>query len=347
MAQMTDNRLTNQLKRWQSLDDLLRYFSTETRCREFLFRILYPDGLRCPKCGGIVIYRRHGDRAAGLRYKSGRTYRRPKGHSGPCYHCEECNHNFSVTVNTIFHSTKLPLRKWFAAIWLMVNNRKGCNSCMLSRELGITQTTAWHMLHKIRRTMVQDESPLRGTVQVDAAYVGGQLRWVASSRRKVSSLSAQGQDSAVRTPYLRNKVSVLGLIGDKLTMKVIPEGSWSNIRPILINHLDRDAIVHSDSGKEFMRIGQELRLLHLVCDHSKGQFVNDGVSTNRIEGAWSHLKRQAKGVYHLMPKKHAQRYIDEFVWRWNARELNAPDRAAAYFPNIRIKITWKDLEQPI
>ena len=307
---MTTDKLAEQLQKWQSLDDLLRYFSTETRCRDFLFRILYPDGIRCPKCGGEIVYK-----------------------CGRLYHCEDCNHNFSVTTQTIFHSTKLPLRKWFAAIWLMTNNKKGVNACMLSRELGITYATAWHLLHKIRRVLTQDESLMGGTVQVDAAYVGGQLRWIASAHRKDSH------------DYLRNKVSVLGLIGDRLVLKAVPEGNWKSIKPILTSTLDSTTIVYSDSGKEFMKIGRELNLMHSVVDHSRYQFSKDGVTTNRIEGVWAHLKRQVRGIYHLMPRKYAQRYIDEFVWRWNTKDLSAADRAEAFFPNIRVKITWKELVQ--
>ena len=308
---MYSDKLAVQLSKWQSLDALLRYFSTEARCRAFLLRILYPSGLRCPKCGGIVIY-----------------------DCGRIYHCDECNHNFTITTRTIFHSTKLPLRKWFTAIWLLINNKKGCNSCMLSRELGITQTTAWHMLHKIRRVLSQEDISLSGTVQVDAAYVGGQLRWIASSVRRSSH------------DYLRNKISVLGIVGDKLVMRAIPEGAWTHIRPILEHTLDKNAVVHSDSGKEFIRIARDLGLLHLVCDHSRGQFVNNGVSTNKIEGAWAHLKRQTKGVYHLMPKKHSQRYIDEFVWRYNTRQQTNIERVRAFFPNITVKITWRDITHP-
>ena len=308
---MDTDRLAEQLKKWQTLDDLYRYFSTETRCRDFLFRVFYPSGIRCPKCGGIIVY------------KCGRTY-----------HCEDCNHNFSVTVNSIFHSTKLPLRKWFAAIWLLTNNKKGCNACMLSRELGITYASAWHMRQKISRSMPQDDKPLRGTVQVDAAYVGGLLRWIATNRHNSNPHN-----------YLRNKVSVLGLISDRLILKAIPDDKWHSIRPILERYLDPNAVVHSDSGKEFMRIDKELPNLHYICDHSKGQFVNDGISTNKIEGAWSHLKRQVKGVYHLMPRKHSQVYIDEFVWRWNNRNLSPSERIAAFFPNAKVKITWKEIEQ--
>lgn len=307
---MTTDKLAEQLKRWQSLDELLRYFSTESRCREFLFRILYPDGIRCPKCGSIIVYK-----------------------CGRIYHCEECNHNFSATVQTIFHSTKLPLRKWYAAIWLMINNKKGCNSCMLSRELGITQTTAWHMLHKIRRTLPQSDESLRGTVQIDAAYVGGQLRWIASVRR--------------RSPhdYLRNKVSILGLVGDRLVIKAVPDVDWYNVKPVLKKYLTSETIVHSDSGKEFMRIGRDLGLLHYVVDHSRHQYSSNGVTTNKIEGTWAHLKRQVRGVYHLMPRKYAQCYIDEFVWRWNARQLSSSDRTAMFFPNAKVKITWRELKQ--
>lgn len=306
---MNTDKLTEMLNRWQTLDELLRYFSSERRCRELLLRALYPQGIRCPKCGGIIVY-----------------------DCGKSYHCEECNHNFSVKVGTIFHSTKLPLRKWFAAIWLELHNVKGCNSCMLSRELGITQTTAYHMLRKIRRLLYQSDSRVRGTVQVDMAYVGGQLRWIASGKK--------------RNPhdYLRNKVSILGISGDHLVLKVVKEGSWSNIRPLLTQYLEKDCTVHSDSGKEFMRISRDLGLLHLVCDHSIGQYSLDGISTNRIEGTWAHLKRQVRGVYHLMPHKHSQEYVDEFVWRWNTRDLSVSDRTRLFFSRLRVRVTWRELD---
>lgn len=313
LSDMTSNdKLAERLERWQSLDELLRYFSTETRCRDFLLSILYPDGIRCPKCGGIIVYK-----------------------SGRIFHCEDCNHNFSVTVGTIFQSTKLPLRKWFAAIWLMIHNKKGCNSCMLSRQLGITQTSAWHMLHKIRRTLPQSSDRLGGPVQIDAAYVGGLLRWVA--HKPSDSLFGD---------YLRNKVSVLGMSGDRLFMRALDDTRWSTIKPVLTDTLTADAIVYSDQGKEFLRIGRDLGLLHLAVDHSRKQFSSDsGASTNRVEGAWAHLKRQTKGIYHLMPRKYAQYYIDEFVWRWNTRSQSTVDRTRDYFPNTRVVITWKMLRE--
>ena len=307
---MKTDKLTDALRRWQSLDSLLNYFRSESRCEEFLLKILHPEGIRCPKCGGIVVYK-----------------------CGRLYHCDECNTTFSVKVGTIFQSTKLPLRKWYATIWLILNNKKGISASMLSRELGVTYTTAWHMLHKLRRTMGQSSDKLRGTVQVDAAYVGGQLRWIAYKG-----------DSYGPGSYLRNKVSVLGLSGDRLVLKVIDEGNWVSVRPILEKYLSAENIVHSDQGKEFMRIGRDLGLLHFTCNHEIKQFVSpNGASTNRVEGAWSHLKRHQRGIYHLLPRKYAQYYIDEFVWRYNTREMTYVERVKNYFPNISIVITWKEL----
>lgn len=307
---MTDN-LAKSLTKWQSLDSLLSYFRDESRCRKFLLSSLYPEGLRCPYCGGVVIYE-----------------------CGAIYHCDECNRNFTVKVNTIFHSTKLPLRKWFAALWLTLNNKKGISAAMLSREIGVTYTTAWHMLHKIRRTLSQSTTPMSGQVQVDAAYVGGQLRWIAHK--------PEGYN---RGDYLRNKISVLGLSGDRLVMKAIPEGNWRSIRPILKDYLSDDAVIFSDQGQEFMRIGKELHLIHAVVNHDIRQFTSpDGATTNRIEGAWSHLKRHQRGIYHKLTRAYAQVYIDEFVYRWNARNLSVSDRMRAYMPNVRVKVTWKELK---
>lgn len=307
---MITDKMADALKKWQNLDSLLGYFRSERRCEDFLFSLLYPQGIRCPKCGGIVVY-----------------------HCGRLYHCDECNSTFSVKVGTIFQSTKLPLRKWYAAIWLTLNNKKGISASMLSRELGITYTTAWHMLHKLRRTLPQSSDKLSGTVQIDAAYVGGQLRWLAHK-----------PEGYKKGDYLQNKVSVLGLSGDRLVMKVIEEGNWKSIRPVLEEYLSTDNIIYSDQGNEFMKIGRSLGLIHKVCNHEIKEFTADsGATTNRIEGAWSHLKRHQRGIYHLLTRKYSQYYIDEFVYRWNTRNDSSPDRIRDYFPNVRVVITWREL----
>lgn len=307
---MTTDKLTNELTKWQTLIDLLTYFRTEERCREFLLKILYPDGLRCPKCGGLVIYR-----------------------CGRVYHCDECNSTFSIKVGTIFQSTKLPLRKWFAAIWLTINNKKGISAAMLQRELGISYVTAWHMLQKLRITLPQSEEKLEGAVQIDNAYIGGQLRWRAVKPEGYS-----------RGDYLCNKISVVGLSADRMVIKQIDEGNWASVRPVLRKYLTHQNIVYTDQGKEFMKIGRAFGNLHYVCNHDIKEFkAESGATTNRVEGCWSHIKRHQRGIYHKLTHKYAQRYIDEFVWRWNTIGISPQDRVRKYFEGVRVVVTWSEL----
>lgn len=307
---MNTDKLADELSKWQSLDELLNYFRTERRCEDFLLHIFHPEGLRCPKCGGIVIYK-----------------------CGRIYHCDECNSNFSIKVGTIFQSTKLPLRKWFAAIWLDLNNKKAASASMISRELGVTYATAWHMMMKLRKRMPQSTERLSGEVQVDAAYIGGQIKWVSKK-----------PEGYKRGDYLQNKVSVLGLSGDRLVIKVVDEGNWKSIRPVLEQYLSTDCVVFSDQGKEFMKIGRTFGVEHYTCNHQIREYKSlFGATTSRIEGTWSHLKRQQRGIHHLLTQKYAQLYIDEFVYRWNTRNDTNAERIKNYFPNLRVVITWKEL----
>ena len=332
------------LLRWQSLYSLLSYFKDEEVCEEFLLGILYPDGIRCPKCGGIVIYRRHGDHTSGLRYR-----RHGDRATGLRYHCDECNSTFSIKVGTIFQSTKLSLRIWFAAIWLVINNKKSVSASMLSRELGITYATAWHLRMKLRKILPQSlevrSSP--EPVQVDAAYLGGRLRWIGHRTEDTGLSYRRHGDRATRFRYLRNKVSVLGLAtSDNMYMRVINEGSWKNIRPILESRLVDGDVVYTDKGMEFSRIGMDLGLIHHTCNHDKHQYVAPtGATTNRIEGAWSHLKRNIYGIHHLLTRKYAQYYIDEFVYRYNTRDYDIPDRVLDFFGHIRVVVTWEELKK--
>lgn len=199
---------------FKSLDAVYRRFTTEKICREWLAKVRWGDVVVCPHCGSIIVYKSKG-----------------------IYHCDECNSNFTPLYGTIFQSTKLPLRKWFAAIWLTINNKKGVSSSMLARELGITQKTAWYLLNKIRSLVPQEEKKVEGAVQVDCGYIAGLLRWVNGYHNPRNYLRN----------YLRNKVALLGIASkDRYIVKTIDEGNWNNIQPLLSRYLDTSNIVYTD-----------------------------------------------------------------------------------------------------
>lgn len=295
---------------FKSLDAVYRKFTTEKICREWLAKVRWGDIVVCPHCGSIIVYK-----------------------SRNIYHCDECNSNFTPLYGTIFQSTKLPLRKWFAAIWLTINNKKGVSSAMLSRELGITQKTAWYMLHKLRQLLPQDEEKLQGEVQVDCGYVGGLLRWVSGHHNPRN--------------YLRNKVALIGLASkDRYVVKVIDEGSWSNIQPILMKYIDNSNTLFTDQGKEFFRIHNTFGCEHYTVCHETHNWKNatTGATTSKVEAAWSHIKRHHKGVYHKLPKRRSQFYIDEFVYRYNTLGMSRVERAADFFKRISLVVPYKQID---
>lgn len=311
MSDKTNIGFTHNFKSFRSLDALYRYFTTEKICREWLSRVRWKGSVICPHCGSPIIYK-----------------------SGTIYHCDECNRNFTVLYGTIFQSTKLPLRKWFAAIWLLINNKKGVSSMMLSRELGITQKTAWYLLHKLRQLLPQDDSKLEGEVQVDCGYVGGLLRWC-------------NQRPKSNRDYLRNKVALIGLANnDRRVIKVIDEGNWTNIRPILDQYIDSSNTIFTDQGKEFLPVRRTIGCQHYSVCHEIRQWRDPitGASTSKVESTWSHLKRNTKGIYHKLPKRRSQFYVDEFVYRYNTLNLSPVERAEDFFARINVRISYKHID---
>lgn len=306
---------------FKSLDAVYRRFTTEKICREWLAKVRWGDVVICPHCGSIIVYKSKG-----------------------IYHCDECNSNFTVLYGTIFQSTKLPLRKWFAAIWLTINNKKGVSSAMLSRELGITQKTAWYLLNKIRSLVPQEEKKVEGAVQVDCGYIGGLLRWVNGYRR--NEISSKFHSHNPRN-YLRNKVALLGIANkDRYIVKTIEEGNWDNIQPILSQYLDTSNIVYTDQGREFIRIRSRLGIQHATVCHESHQWKDHvtGASTSKVEQVWAGLRREVRGIFHKMPKKRAQLYVDVFVYRYNTLGLSRTERAADFFSKIYKPVTYKDID---
>ena len=312
MADPKKYDLVQQFNSFKSLDNLYRKFTTERICREWLSKVRWGEVVVCPHCGSIIVYR---------------------SKSKVSYHCDECNNCFTPLYGTIFQSTKLPLRKWFVAIWLVINNKKGVSSAMLSRELGITQKSAWYMLMKIRQLLPQEETKLEGAVQIDCGYVGGLLRWT----------------NQFHTPrnYLRNKVALLGLATkDRYVVKVVDEGNWNSINPILHKYINKDNIIYSDLGNEFKKIQKEFGCTHYTVCHEDKRWKDPitGATTSKVEATWSHIKRHHKGIYHKLPKRRSQLYVDEFVYRYNTLKLNQIERAADFFSKISVQVSYKQID---
>ena len=294
-----------------SLIKVADYFDSEKKCQQILEDSYWGDDVVCPKCG------KHHCKLS----ESGR------------YHCTECNHNFSITVGTIFENTKLSLRQWFFAIYLITSNKKGVSSCQLARDLDITQKTAWHILHKIRSVFSQnDSSALTGTVECDEMYLGGAEDNKHKSKRTEGT---QGRSTKTKKP-------IFGMIqrSGKLVAMTVENTKAETLMPIIKQFVAENTVVYTDELKSYNRLSKE-NYTHGVVHHNEKEFVVDDIYTNTIEGFWSHFKKMVFGTYHFVSKKHLQRYIDEEVYRWNTRLMSESARFKDVFSKSLTRCDYK------
>lgn len=249
------------------------------------------------------------------------------------YRCANTGKYFDVKTGTIFAHTKLPLRYWFYAMFLFLSHKRGVSSCQLARDLGVTQKTAWNMLHKIREYMdCENDHQLSAEVEIDETFVGGKNK----NRHKDKKVEkCQGRS-------FKDKVPVFGMYqrGGNIVAKVVPDTKAKTLTPLLEQYVSTKSRVFTD-GWEYGDINS--RYEQLSVDHGAGfygtSYVNNEgeyivVCTNGIECAWSHLKRTILGTYYKVSKKYLQRYVDEFTFRFNTRNIGDFQRFELLLRNI-------------
>lgn len=249
------------------------------------------------------------------------------------YRCANTGKYFDVKTGTIFAHTKLPLRYWFYAMFLFLSHKRGVSSCQLARDLGVTQKTAWNMLHKIREYMdCENDHQLSAEVEIDETFVGGKNK----NRHKDKKVEkCQGRS-------FKDKVPVFGMYqrGGNIVAKVVPDTKAKTLTPLLEQYVSTESRVFTD-GWEYGDIDR--RYEQLSVDHGAGfygtSYVNNEseyivVCTNGIECAWSHLKRTILGTYYKVSKKYLQRYVDEFTFRFNTRNFGDFHRFELLLRNI-------------
>ncbi len=265
---------------------MMERFGTEEKCRAILEELRWPDGVRCPRCNSVKISRIH---------------------EREQFDCDVCRYQFSVTSGTIWHDTHLPLRKWFIAIYLTVESKKGFSANQTKRVLGVSYKTAWYLNHRIRAAMTEhDAAPLKGTVEVDETFIGGRLR-------------GKGKGKGA---YLQNKATVIGVIqrGGKVRLQVIDRTDRKTLHRFIKDHTAPDTeVIITDDWKAYRGIGDH-DTKHEVVNHLKKEYVRGDIHTNGIENVWSLLKRSVTGTYHKLSIKHLDAYLDELEWRFNNRE---------------------------
>ena len=302
------------IKQFDSLFDLMDAFPDEQTCLDHLRSIRWKDGEFCPHCGCNRI----------MHFGDKKTFK-----------CSDCRQRFSIKVGTIFQDTKLPLRKWFMAIWLITNHSKGIASTTLAKDLKITQKSAWFVLHRLRHAARTPSfaAPLSGEVEADTTFVGGK------EKNKHAGKKTPGSQGGA------NKAVVIGVIqrDGELRTEHVADAKASTLQGAIRRNVVPKSAMMTDEDRSFVGLSKDY--LHRAVNHSAGEYVRLGgwVHTNSIEAVWALLKRQIYGIHHYVSDKHLKRYLAEMTWRYNRRDRGVTDRMNALFACVEGPMPYKVL----
>jgi transposase-like protein len=293
----------------------MQKFPTEKKVVEHYFTIRYPSGIECNHCKSPKVHKRR--------------------ENIKVLDCNDCGNTFSPFKDTIFEKSSTDLRKWFYAIHLFLNGKKGISGLQLKREIGVTYKTAWRMLQQIRLAMgnAENQEFFDIIVEIDETYVGGKPR-KGNDRNDKDGNGSGGTPTPNKRGRGTKKTPVVGVV-DRINKKVFAKVAMPNKKGQKLTAKQLIEILKTVSKQEngnvimtdeFMGYDPLTRnnFVHLRIDHSKA-FSDGDVHTNSAESFWAILKRAIYGIYHHVSVKYLQRYVDEFCFRWNNREMNMFD----------------------
>lgn len=265
--------------------DFMEMFPTEGATIKYLEDKLWGNGRKCPQCSQI-------DNSTSCKSKKG------------FYQCKNCRKEFSVKIGTIFESSRVPLKKWFYSIYLLQTSRKGISSMQLSKEIGVTQKTAWFILQRLREACGVLDQKMYGVIEIDETYIGGKEKNRHESKKK-----QEGRGPAGKTPIIgirEREGNIKGVCVKNTTKEVVHD--------LINNTVEKKSVIYTDEHRSYLGLKN---YKHSFVNHSAKEYVRDQAHTNGIESVWAVLKRGYNGIYHHWSKKHMQKYINEFMFRFN------------------------------
>ena len=296
---------------FNSILDLIKAFPNEQTCIDHLETLRWNGNVISPFDAISKVYKCKGNK----------------------YRCRNSGKYFNVKTDTLFDNTKIELQKWFLAIWMVTSHKKGISSLQLHRDLNITQKTAWFMLQRIRNCFGienDNDSMLDNEVEMDETFIGGKETNKHKNRQSYNTFTG-------------NKAVVFGMIEREGNLKAVKveNRDRETLYPIIVSKVKTSAKIYTDEHQGYGSLKHVYD--HKYIKHVKKQYVLGKVHTNSIEGFWSLLKRGIFGIYHSTSKKHLQKYVDEFVFRYNTREITEAMRFNLLLSNIENRLTYNEL----
>ena len=275
--------------------ELAELFPDEQSAVQWFEETYWPNGRCCGRCGSL-------------------NTRKVKNHRPMPYWCKDCRKYFSVRTGTALESSRLPLRKWAFAVYIYVTCLKSVSSMKLSRDLKITQKTAWFMLHRLREAWdASGIEPFEGPVEVDESYFGGRRSNMPKAKRE--SLTGRGVAGKTVVVGMKDRAT------NRVRAKVIDSADALTLKRFVLDNIDHGTKIYTDEATAYEGLQG-----HRAVKHSAGEYVKEMAHTNGIESFWSMLKRAYKGTFHKLSPKHLNRYVQEFSGKHNTRRLDTIDQ---------------------